>query len=298
MNLTTSMTAHQGRAGRGQAASRAHGAVRGGDSRDLDYSADHAAHVYPRATQSVPACGLIERLLERGVAYKGEDGSIYFAIASSRPTTAVATRHAGAQVGARVAATSTRRTTRAISRCGRRPSRRRSGRRAWDAPFGRGRPGWHLDAPRVARADREVLPHETLDFTPAAVELIFPHTKTRSAQSEGGHGEAVRPLSGCTANPERARHEDVEAVRNFLTARDLRDRGVEPRRCGLLYFGRRTYRKRSTSRRSARGGGCGGQAMGEFYARLGKGKGEGDAGVRRPWLPGFEADFRAASTTT
>src|SRR5213596_1200360 len=37
---------------------------------------------YPRATQSVPAMvQLVERLLNRGVAYKGEDGSIYFAIA-------------------------------------------------------------------------------------------------------------------------------------------------------------------------------------------------------------------------
>src|SRR5205807_2406807 len=49
---------------------------------DRDYLRIQPAHAYPRATASVPAMvRLVERLLERGVAYKGEDGSIYFAIA-------------------------------------------------------------------------------------------------------------------------------------------------------------------------------------------------------------------------
>src|SRR5207302_235538 len=47
-----------------------------------DYLRITPAHVYPRATQSVPAMvRLVERLLERGVAYRSDDGSIYFAIA-------------------------------------------------------------------------------------------------------------------------------------------------------------------------------------------------------------------------
>src|SRR6202140_2350449 len=49
---------------------------------DRDYLRIKPAHVYPRATQTIPAMvQLVERLLERGVAYAGEDGSVYFAIA-------------------------------------------------------------------------------------------------------------------------------------------------------------------------------------------------------------------------
>src|SRR5205809_6500361 len=49
---------------------------------DRDYLRIRPAHAYPRATQAVPAMvRLVERLLERGVAYRGEDGSVYFAIA-------------------------------------------------------------------------------------------------------------------------------------------------------------------------------------------------------------------------
>src|SRR5581483_8726833 len=49
---------------------------------DVDDRTIRAAAAYPRATQSIAAMiRLVERLLERGVAYRGEDGSVYFAIA-------------------------------------------------------------------------------------------------------------------------------------------------------------------------------------------------------------------------
>ena len=49
---------------------------------DRDYLRIKPAHVYTPATQYMPQMiALVSRLLERGVAYKGEDGSVYFAIA-------------------------------------------------------------------------------------------------------------------------------------------------------------------------------------------------------------------------
>src|SRR2546430_8484975 len=49
---------------------------------DCDYLRIRKAHVYPRATQSVPAMvRLVQRLLDAGVADRGEDGSADFAIA-------------------------------------------------------------------------------------------------------------------------------------------------------------------------------------------------------------------------
>jgi len=49
---------------------------------DRDYLRVLPAHVYPRATEHIPAMiRLIEGLLKKGVAYKGEDGSVYFSIA-------------------------------------------------------------------------------------------------------------------------------------------------------------------------------------------------------------------------
>src|SRR5205814_1840142 len=49
---------------------------------DRDYLRIRPAHVYTAATEYMPQMiALVSRLLERGVAYKGEDGSVYFAIA-------------------------------------------------------------------------------------------------------------------------------------------------------------------------------------------------------------------------
>jgi cysteinyl-tRNA synthetase len=49
---------------------------------DRDYLRIQPAHAYPRATEYIPAMiRLISGLLEKGVAYQGEDGSVYFAIA-------------------------------------------------------------------------------------------------------------------------------------------------------------------------------------------------------------------------
>src|SRR5467141_1322939 len=48
---------------------------------DRDYLRIRPAHLYPRATQEVPSMiALVERLLAAGVAYRSEDGSVYFAI--------------------------------------------------------------------------------------------------------------------------------------------------------------------------------------------------------------------------
>ena len=64
------------------AAQRARGAVRRAFFEDRDYLRILPAHAYPRATEYIaPMIQLIEGLLEKGVAYRGDDGSVYFSIA-------------------------------------------------------------------------------------------------------------------------------------------------------------------------------------------------------------------------
>src|SRR2546430_284446 len=113
---------------------------------DRDYLRIQPAHAYPRATASVPAMvRLVERLLERGVAYKGEDGSIYFAIAKFATygrLSRLDTREL--KLGARVATDEYAKDDPRDFALWKKaePADERVGA-AWDAPFGRGRPGWH-----------------------------------------------------------------------------------------------------------------------------------------------------------
>src|SRR5213082_2773688 len=169
---------------------------------DRDYLRITPAHVYPRATESVPAMvRLVERLLERGIAYKADDGSIYFAIAKF-PTygrlSRLETREL--KVGARVASDEYAKDDPRDFALWKKaePIDEQVGA-AWDAPFGRGRPGWHLECSAMS-----------LDQIGKCC-----HAETLDIHAGGGDREAVRALLAARRVPQRGRHQDVQAVREF-----------------------------------------------------------------------------------
>ena len=57
----------------------------------------------------------------------------------------------------------------------------------WDAPFGRGRPGWHIECSAMAK---ETL-GETIDIHCGGIDLKFPHHENEIAQSECAHGKTM-----------------------------------------------------------------------------------------------------------
>jgi cysteinyl-tRNA synthetase len=54
----------------------------------------------------------------------------------------------------------------------------------WDSPWGRGRPGWHIECSAMS----EALLGETFDIHGGGIDLVFPHHENEIAQSEGAHG--------------------------------------------------------------------------------------------------------------
>jgi cysteinyl-tRNA synthetase len=129
---------------------------------------------------------LIERLMERGLAYQAEDGSIYFAIARF-PGYGKLSRLDTRQIraGARVAADDyNKEDVRdfALWKAAK-PEDERVGA-AWPSPWGRGRPGWHLECSAMAKRYLG----DTLDLHAGGVDLIFPHHEDEIAQSEGANG--------------------------------------------------------------------------------------------------------------
>ncbi|HEX5575094.1 MAG TPA: cysteine--tRNA ligase, partial [Gemmatimonadales bacterium] len=108
------------------------------------------ASVYPRATDFIgPMVALVEGLLKKGIAYKGEDGSVYFSIARfpqygklSRIDTRELKTGASERVISDEYAKEDARDF-ALWKAAK-PEDEQVGA-AWDAPFGRGRPGWHLE---------------------------------------------------------------------------------------------------------------------------------------------------------
>jgi len=207
---------------------------------DRDYLRIRPAEVYPRATQWVPAMvALVERLLAGGVAYRGDDGSVYFAIAKFAPygrLSRLDTRTLKA--GARVASDEyTKDDPRDFAVWKKAELVDEQVGAAWDAPFGRGRPGWHLECSAMSLAELEQhFALQTLDIHAGGIDLIFPHHEDEIAQSEAATGQ---PFARYWVHGEFLNVRGTKMSKrfgNFLTVRDLREHGVDAAAVRLLFW--------------------------------------------------------------
>ena len=241
---------------------------------DRAYLRIRDAAVYPRATDFIrPMVALIESLIARGVAYRGDDGSVYFAIAKfpqygrlSRLDTRELKAGASERVSADEYAKEDARDF--VLWKAAKPEDEAVGA-AWDAPFGRGRPGWHLECSAMALdlVGRE-LGADVLDIHAGGVDLIFPHHEDEIAQSCAHtgreefarvwmHGEFLT-MSGTKMS---------KRFGNFLTARDLQEQQVDPGTVRLLVFNTHYRQKLDWSDESLAHAREGSRRLGEFRDR-------------------------------
>ena len=94
----------------------------------------------------------------------------------------------------------------------------------WDAPFGRGRPGWHIECSAMAMKYLG----ETFDLHAGGQDLQFPHHENEIAQSEGATGKLFAKY---WVHSEFLKIDDVTMSKskgNFFTFRDLKAQGYSP----------------------------------------------------------------------
>ena len=153
------------------------------DMAALGVSGDFAPDIEPAATAHMPQMiAMIERLIDDGHAYAAE-GHVLFAVASFDGYGKLSRRDPDDMLaGARVEVA---------------PYKRDAGDfvlwkpstddlPGWDSPWGRGRPGWHIECSAMAEAHLG----ETIDIHAGGVDLQFPHHENEVAQSECAHGGA------------------------------------------------------------------------------------------------------------
>jgi cysteinyl-tRNA synthetase len=183
--------------------------------------------LYPRATAYVDRMiDLVQALLDRGHAYVTPDGSVWYDISSFEGYGKLSGRDLDqARQGERVAADEYAKEDArdfALWKAAK-PEDEEVGA-AWDAPWGRGRPGWHLECSVMAL--HEV--GETLDLHLGGEDLVFPHHEDEIAQSEGATG---KPFARYWLHVKHLRVEGEKMSKsagNFVTVRELLDEGVEP----------------------------------------------------------------------
>ncbi len=191
---------------------------------DADALAIERVEHYPRATDDrfiAAMIRLVSRLLESGRAYAA-GGSVYFRVAGfpgyGRLSGAAASdRVAGARVDADEYDKEDAHDF--VLWKGAKPDEP-----SWDAPFGRGRPGWHLECSAMAM---ELL-GESLDVHCGGVDLVFPHHENEIAQSEAATGA---PFAGHWFHSEHLLVEGrkmSKSLGNQYTVRELLDAGHSP----------------------------------------------------------------------
>jgi len=192
---------------------------------DRRYLRIEDAEHYPRATAYIPEMiALVERLIANGVAYQAEDGSVYFAIdrfpAYGR-LSRLETREI--QSGARVAQDDyAKENAQDFALWKAAKPEDEACAAAWDSPWGRGRPGWHLECSAMAMA----LLGENLDIHAGAVDLVFPHHEDEIAQSEAATG---KPFARCWCHGEFLLTDGAKMAKrvgNVQNVADLRTNGV------------------------------------------------------------------------
>jgi cysteinyl-tRNA synthetase len=139
--------------------------------------------IAPHATQEIgPMVALIERLVERGNAYAAE-GHVLFSVPSDPDYGVLSRRDRDAMIaGARVEVAPYKRDPADFVLW--KPSA--DAVIGWDSPWGRGRPGWHVECSAMIAAHLG----ETIDIHGGGLDLIFPHHENEIAQSRCAHGGA------------------------------------------------------------------------------------------------------------
>ncbi len=192
---------------------------------DFDALGMERPEVTPRATHHInEMIEIIAKLLENGKAYESE-GSIYYRI-TAFPDYGKLSR---ISFSGNVAGASERIDTDKYDKEDARDFALwklvgDDEQPGWDAPFGRGRPGWHIECSAMAMRYLG----ETFDLHAGGMDLQFPHHENEIAQSEGATG---RQFARYWIHSEFLKIDDVTMSKskgNFFTFRDLREQGYSP----------------------------------------------------------------------
>jgi len=204
--------------------------------------AERAEH-YPRATEHIPEMvDMIATLIENENAYIA-DGDVYFRIASFPAYGALShLDRAGLKAGARVATDKYDKESVSDFALWKKPQPADEKLGAvWDAPFGRGRPGWHIECSAMSRRYLG----DTLDIHAGGVDLTFPHHENEIAQSEAAnHKQFARVWLHSEFLADATGEKMSKSAGGFTTLRDLVGAGHDPLAIRFFLIANAHYRSR------------------------------------------------------
>ncbi|MCH9616945.1 MAG: Cysteine--tRNA ligase [Chlamydiia bacterium] len=203
---------------------------------DLKTLSVEKAEKYPKATEFIPEMiKMISELIDKGNAYRTDDGDVFFRIHSFDDYGALShLKMDDLEVGKSTRIDSDEYEKEAATDfvLWKGYKKERDGDIYWESPFGKGRPGWHIECSCMSMHYLG----ETFDLHTGGVDNIFPHHENEIAQSEACSGKTfVRHWM-------HSEHLLVEGKKmskslgNFYTLRDLINKGYSGREVRALFL--------------------------------------------------------------
>ncbi|NLB56315.1 MAG: cysteine--tRNA ligase [Lentisphaerae bacterium] len=258
---------------------------------DLKLLNIETAEYYPAATDHVSEMiDIIQTLFDNGYAYKSADGSVYFNITKFKDYGKLAKLDlSGMKPGARVSQDEYMKENIADFALWKAWTEADGGA-VWDSPWGRGRPGWHIEC--SAMSMKYLGP--TIDIHTGGIDNMFPHHEDEIAQSEAATGKTfVRYWMHC-AHLMVDGEKMSKSLGNFYTLRQLMEKGWSGREIRYVLIAAQ-YRQALnftfeslTAARTALG------RIDDFRIRLGKFTDGSLSGATPSWINEFKLAFKSA----
>jgi len=239
---------------------------------DRAYLRVQDAEQYPRATEHIPEMiALVSSLIDKKLAYLADDGSVYYAIDRFEgygKLSRLDTREI--KSGARVAQDDyTKENAQDFALWKSAKDEDEATQAAWDSPWGRGRPGWHLECSAMAMRYLGA----TMDIHCGGVDLVFPHHEDEIAQSEGSTGETFSRFWCHGEFLLTDGSKMAKRVGNVATVGDLKEQGVSAAAFRAFVFSTHYRKQLNLSSEALESAIEGVRRVGDFADRLAAAKG-------------------------
>ena len=180
------------------------------------------AEMYPAATDHIPEMiELVAKLIEKGVAYQSEDGSVYFNVRKFPGYGKLAHIDFDNQrTGARCASDEYDKENVGDFALWK-AWEESDGPVGWDSPWGKGRPGWHIECSAMSMKYLG----ETFDLHTGGIDNLFPHHENEIAQAEAATGKPFVTTWMHCAHLKVNGEKMSKSLGNFFTLRDLIEKG-------------------------------------------------------------------------
>ena len=193
---------------------------------DLEALNIRKADIYPEATKTIKEMvKIVKTLLDKGYAYKGEDGSIYFSVKNFKDYGKLAhIKTKDLKAGARVKQDEYDK-EQANDFALWKAWDKDDGDVFWETEIGKGRPGWHIECSAMSMKDLG----PTFDIHTGGIDLVFPHHQNEIAQSEAATGKKFVNYWVHNEWLLVDGKKMSKSLGNFFTLRDLLKKGYKQR---------------------------------------------------------------------